>query len=72
MDVDHSVQNESVSTVDDTTTITEPKTENEQTMSTTKALVILVVIFSLFIIILGYLYYSFPQMKEYVVKQFDT
>ncbi|CAI6342644.1 unnamed protein product [Macrosiphum euphorbiae] len=64
MDVDHSVQNESVSTVDDTTTITELKTENEQTMSTTKALVILVVIFSLFILILGYLYYSFPQMTE--------
>lgn len=59
----------SVSTVDDTTTITELKTENEQTMSTTKALVILVVIFSLFILILGYLYYSFPQMTEYVVKK---
>jgi len=59
----------SVSTVDDTTIITEPMTENEQTMSTTKALVILVVIFSLFILILGYLYYSFPQMTEYVVKK---
>jgi len=58
-----------VSTVDDTTTITEPKTENEQPMSTTKALVILVVIFSLFLVILGYLYYSFPQMTEYVVKK---
>lgn len=58
-----------MSTVDDTTTITEPKTENVQTMSTTKALVILVIIFSLFILILGYLYYSFPQMTEYVVPR---
>ncbi|CAH1720408.1 hypothetical protein AGLY_006723 [Aphis glycines] len=64
MDVDQNVKNESVSTVDDTTTITELKTENDQTMSTTKAVVILVVIFLASLLILAYLYYNFPQLTE--------
>lgn len=61
-----------MSTVDDTTTITELKTENDQTMSTTKAVVILVVIFLASLLILAYLYYNFPQLTEYVLKIFDT
>jgi len=60
-----------VSTVDDTTTITELKTENDQTMSTTKAVVILIVIFLASLLILAYLYYNFPQLTEYVLKKFD-
>jgi len=50
--------------VDDTTTITQTQTGYDQTMSTTKAVFILVVIFVASLLILVYLYYSFPELKE--------
>lgn len=48
----------------DNLSITQAKIENDQTMSTTKAVLILVVIFSASLLTMVYLYYSFPQLKE--------
>lgn len=48
----------------DNLSITQSKMEIDQTMSTTKAVLILVVIFSASLLIMAYLYYSFPQLKE--------
>jgi len=59
----------SVSTLDDSTSITQIQTENDQTMSTTRAVALLVVIFLASVLILGYLYYSFPHLNEYVLKK---
>ncbi|VVC45524.1 Hypothetical protein CINCED_3A016219 [Cinara cedri] len=58
------VQNESVSTMDETMSIKPTKVENDQTMSTTKAVVALVVIFLAALFTLAYLYYNFPELTE--------
>lgn len=52
------------STLDEIISITQPKKENDQPMSTTKAILVLVVIFLASLLTLGYLYYSFPELKE--------
>lgn len=64
MAVNQQVQNESESTQDEIISITQPKKENDQPMSTTKAICILVIIFLASLLTLGYLYYSFPELKE--------
>lgn len=52
------------STVDETMSIKPTKVENDQTMSTTKAVVTLVVIFLGSLLTLVYLYYNFPKLTE--------
>ncbi|XP_050423045.1 transmembrane protein 41B-like [Adelges cooleyi] len=68
MSVNQPIQNGTESTFDETMSIKQPQLETDQTMSTTKAVLILLVIFLLSVFIMVYLYYSFPKLQEDEIK----